>query len=205
MRCLKLLVVFLAVAVIAGCGRGPSEELPSAGLDATSVAPTYVIGPLDTVSVFVWRNPDISTTATVRPDGRVTIPLVEELQAAGKTSTELARDIEGELEQFILDPIVSVTVGDFVGPFDQQVRIVGEAAEPQAIPFRANMTVLDVMIAVGGLTEFAAGNSTTLVRLVDGQQQEFRVRLDDLLQDGDFSANVQVLPGDVIIVPESFF
>jgi polysaccharide export outer membrane protein len=201
----KVLAALTILALVAACGRAPDEELPPAGLDATSVAPTYVIGPLDSVSIFVWRNPDISTSSTVRPDGRLTIPLVEELQAAGKTSTELARDIERELEQYILDPIVSVSIGGFVGPFDQQVRIVGEAAEPQAIPFRANMTILDVMIAVGGVTEFAAGNRTTLVRLVDGEQQEYRIRLDDLLEDGDFSANVQVLPGDVIIVPESFF
>ena len=205
MRYLTTLAAVLGIGLVAACGRGPTEELPAAGLDATSVAPTYVIGPLDNVTVFVWRNPDISTSATVRPDGRITIPLVEELPAAGKTSTQLARDIEQELEEFILDPFVSVTVSGFVGPFDQQIRIVGEAAQPQSIPFRANMTILDVMIAVGGLTEFAAGNRTALVRLVDGEQQEFRVRLDDLLRDGDFSANVQVLPGDVIIVPESFF
>ena len=170
-----------------------------------AVADPYVIGPLDTIDVFVWQNPEISTIATIRPDGRVTLPLVEELDAAGKTADVLAREIEDRLSRFILDPFVTVTVGTFVGPFDRQIRIVGEATEPQGIPFRDNMTILDVMIAAGGLTEFAAGNRTTLVRRIDGEQRQYRVRLDDLLRNGDISANVDVMPGDVIIVPETFF
>lgn len=203
-RVKRCLAICFGLVILAGCG-GPREQLPPATADARVEAPTYVIGPLDTISVFVWRNPEISTTATVRPDGRVTLPLVEEMPASGKTAAELARDIEQALSEYILDPFVSVTVGGFVGPFEQQIRIVGEAAQPQAIPYRANMTILDVMIAVGGLTEFAAGNQTTLVRVVDGDQQQFRVRLNDLLQDGDISANVLVQPGDVIIVPETWF
>lgn len=203
-RIVSGLAACVAVLALLGCG-GPSRQLPPATADARVEAPTYVIGPLDTISVFVWRNPEISTSATVRPDGRVTLPLVEEMPAAGKTPAELARDIEQALSEFILDPFVSVTVDGFVGPFDQQIRIVGEAASPQAIPYRANMTVLDVMIAVGGLTEFAAGNQTTLVRVIDGEQTQFRVRLNDLLQDGDITANVLVQPGDVIIVPETWF
>jgi polysaccharide export outer membrane protein len=167
--------------------------------------PQYIIGPLDSLSVFVWRNPELSTGAVVRPDGRVTLPLVEDLEAAGRTPVQLARDIEAALGEYILDPIVTVSVGGFVGPFSEQIRIVGEASRPMAIPYRADMTMLDVMIQVGGLTDFADGNETTLVRAVDGEQQQYRVRLDDLLQDGDISANVAVLPGDVIIVPESWF
>ena len=191
------------IVLLAGC-ESP-EQLPTADLDARSTAPTYVIGALDSVTVFVWRNPDISTTTVVRPDGRLSIPLVEELMAAGKTPERLARDIEERLSEFVLDPFVTVSVDGFVGPFEEQIRVVGEASQPQAIPFRSDMTVLDVMIQVGGLTEFADGNRTTLVRLEEGQQREYRVRLDDLLQDGDITANVQVFPGDVIIIPESWF
>lgn len=199
----RTLGLCLMIGLLAGC-EGP-DQLPTANLAARSTAPTYVIGALDSVTVFVWRNPDISTTTIVRPDGRLSIPLVEELDAAGKTPEQLARDIERRLSEFILDPFVTVSVEGFVGPFEQQIRVVGEAAEPQAIPFRSDMTILDVMIQVGGLTEFASGNRTTLVRIEDGGQKEYRVRLDDLLQDGDISANVQVFPGDVIIIPESWF
>ena len=199
-----LISVCLSLFMLTGCS-GATTELPAADTQMRAEAAAYVIGPLDSLEVFVWRNPEISTTTIVRPDGRVTLPLVEDLDAAGKTPNDLAREIEGTLSRFILDPFVTVTVSRFVGPFDRQIRIVGEAAEPQAIAFRDNMTVLDVMIAVGGLTEFAAGNRTTLIRQVEGEQQEYRLRLDDLLRDGDISANVAMRPGDVIIVPETFF
>jgi polysaccharide export outer membrane protein len=167
--------------------------------------PSYLIGPTDTLSIFVWRNPELSTSVPVRPDGRISVPLIEDLQAAGKSPTELARDIEKVLSEYVQNPIVTVIVTGFVGPFDQQVRVVGEAAEPKAIPFRENMTVLDLMISVGGLTEFAAGNRAVIVRHVDDKQETFRVRLDDLLKDGDVSANAAVLPGDVVIIPQSWF
>ena len=196
-------VVVFGLTTLAGCGT--YEDLPPATPVTGVEAPEYIIGPLDGLSVFVWRNPELSSGAVVRPDGRVTLPLVEDLQAAGKTPQQLARDVEEALGEYILDPIVTVSVGSFVGPFDQQIRIVGEASQPQAIPYRAEMTVLDVMIAVGGLTDFADGNRTALVRATDGQQTKYRVRLDDLLQDGDITANVAVLPGDVIIIPESWF
>ena len=169
------------------------------------VTPDYRIGPGDNLNIFVWRNPELSVSLPVRPDGRLTVPLIEDMPAAGKTPTELARDFEAELEKFIQDPIVSVMVTGFVGPFDQQVRVVGEAAQPQGIPYRDEMTALDVMIAVGGLTEFAAGNDAVIVRDVNGERRSFRVRLDDLLKDGDVSANVDMLPGDVLIVPQSWF
>lgn len=196
-------VAVCGLAVLGGCGS--YEDLPPATPTTAAEAPEYIIGPLDSLSVFVWRNPELSAGAVVRPDGRVTLPLVEDLQAAGKTPQQLARDVEEALGEYILDPIVTVSVGGFVGPFDQQIRIVGEAARPQAIPYRAQMTVLDVMIAVGGLTAFADGNRTTLVRSTDSEQMQYRVRLDDLLQDGDISANAAVLPGDIIIIPESWF
>ena len=141
----------------------------------------------------------------MRPDGRISVPLLEDVQAADKTPTELAREIEQELSAFVADPLVTVIVTDFVGPSTQQVRVVGEATEPQAIPYRGDMTLLDVMIAAGGLTDFAAGNRATLVRTADGAEQEYRVRLDDLLRDGDISANVAMRPGDVVIIPETFF
>lgn len=202
MRAVKGSIAFLGLILLAGCGSYEGEPPP---VDTGAETPQYIIGPLDSLSVFVWRNPELSTGAVVRPDGRVTLPLVEDLDAAGKTPVELARDVEEALGEYILDPIVTVSVGSFVGPFSEQIRIVGEASRPQAIPYRADMTVLDVMIAVGGLTDFADGNATTLVRDVEGSQHKYRVRLDDLLQDGDISANVAVLPGDVIIVPESWF
>jgi polysaccharide export outer membrane protein len=183
------------------------DELPAA--DFVSIdegpGPDYVIGPLDSVQIFVWRNPEVSTTVTVRPDGRLSVPLIEDLPATGRTPSQLARDIEEKLGVYIQDPIVTVIVNSFVGPFAQQVRIVGQAAQPAAIPYRANMTLLDVMIAVGGITDFAAGNKSTLVRNVGGVQHEYRVRISDLIRDGEINANVAILPGDVIIIPESFF
>jgi polysaccharide export outer membrane protein len=202
MRAVTASIAFLGLILLAGCGSHEGEPPP---VEIGAEAPQYIIGPLDSLSVFVWRNPELSTGAVVRPDGRVTLPLVEDLDAAGKTPVQLARDVEEALGEYILDPIVTVSVGSFVGPFSEQIRIVGEASRPQAIPYRAEMTVLDVMIAVGGLTDFADGNATTLVRDVEGSQHKYRVRLDDLLEDGDISANVAVLPGDVNIVPESWF
>lgn len=161
----------------------------------------YIIGPGDSLNVFVWRNPELSSAVAVRPDGKFTTPLVEDLQASGKTPTQLAREIEAKLGEYIRDPLVTVTVGGFVGEYGEQVRVVGEAAQPQAIPYRKNMTVLDVMIAVGGLTEFAAGNRASIVR-TDGQ---YRVRLEDLVKDGDIGANVAMQPGDILIIPEAWF
>ena len=164
-----------------------------------------MIGPGDSVNIFVWRNPEISNSVIVRPDGKITSPLVEELKASGKTPAQLARAVEEVLSVYIKEPIVTVIVGGFVGPYSEQVRIVGEAANPQAIPFRENMTALDVMIAVGGLTEFAAGNRAAIIRVVDGEQLQYEVKLRDLLRKGDITANVDIKPGDVLIIPESFF
>jgi polysaccharide export outer membrane protein len=205
---LRSFVTCLVFGLAACSGLGPSHpELPvahqRAGVPAPS-SPDYLIGPNDTLSVHVWRNPDLTITVPVRPDGRISVPLIEDLQAAGKTPTALARDVEGMLARYVQDPIVTVIVTGFVGPFAQQVRVVGEAARPQALAFRESMTMLDVMIQVGGLTPFAAGNRAVLVR--NGKSEgSFRLRLADLVKDGDVSANVDVMPGDVVIIPQSWF
>jgi polysaccharide export outer membrane protein len=166
---------------------------------------SYRIGPGDTLNVFVWGNTDLSVKVIVRPDGYVTTPLVEDVLASGLTPTELARELETKLSRYIKSPKVTVSVENFVGRFDQQIRVVGEAAQPRALPYRESMTLLDVMIAVGGITEFAAGNRSTLVRTVGSEQKQYRIRIDDLIKEGDMSANVQMLPGDVIIIPEAWF
>ncbi len=199
-RPLALAASIALLAILSACSGMP--EATSASPASTETSPEYIIGPRDALQIFVWRNPELTTSVTVRPDGKVTVPLIEDLQAAGKTPTLLAREIEKQLEQYVQSPVVSVIMSGFVGPFDQQIRVVGEATNPQAIPFSEKMTALDVMIAVGGLTEFAAGNRAVLVRQGQGS---FRVRLDDLIKDGDVSANVPVMPGDVLIVPQSWF
>ena len=167
--------------------------------------PDYLIGPGDSVSIMVWRNPEVSMSVPVRPDGKITTPLVEDLPAAGKTSTELARDIEKALAKFIQQPVVTVIVTNFIGNFSEQIRVIGQAAKPQALAYRRDMSLMDVLIAVGGVTEFAAGNRASVIRTVDGKQQKFNVRLDDLIKEGDISANMPMRPGDVLIIPESFF
>lgn len=200
---LRTFSMIAALVAIVGCSS--SESLPPAASAAGVAGPEYVIGPLDQLQIFVWRNPEVTTSVPVRPDGRISTPLISDLAAAGKTPTQLAHDIEKELAKYILDPVVTVIVQQFQSTFDQRVRVVGAAAKPQAIPYSDNMTVLDVMIAVGGLAEFSSGNRAVLVRQVDGQQKEYRVRLADLVKNGDISANVRILPGDVLIVPESWF
>jgi len=158
------------------------------------------------LSIFVWRQPELSTPVIVRPDGKISIPLIDDQEAAGKTPTQLAKEIGEKLSEYLQDPKVTVLLTNFVGPLERQIRVVGEAARPQTIPFRRNMTVLDVMIQVGGLTEFAAGNRAVIVRNeADGKQTSYRVHLDDLLKDGDVKANAYVLPGDILIIPQSWF
>jgi polysaccharide export outer membrane protein len=196
---------FLVLGVIAACGSGPAtveDPKPQAGAEQQN---EYRIGPGDQLNVFVFNQPDLSMAVPVRPDGLISTPLVEDMPAAGKTPSELARDMEKKLAEFIRSPSVNVIVTGFVGNYGDQVRVVGQAANPQALPYRSGMTLLDVMIAVGGLGEFAAGNRARLIRRVDGKVVETRVRLDDLLNDGDIRANMQVQPGDVLIIPESRF
>ncbi|MBL8344511.1 MAG: polysaccharide export protein [Rubrivivax sp.] len=192
----------LAAILSAACGT--MGGLPPAPAAASAADYSYVIGAGDTLSIIVWRNPELSLSVPVRPDGKISAPLVDELVAQGKTSTAVARDIEKRLATFVRDPVVTVIVTTFVGPFSEQIRVVGEAAKPQFLPFRQKMTVLDVMIAVGGLTDFADGNGATLVRTSEGNKQ-YAVRLKDLVRRGDVSANVEMRPGDILIIPQSFF
>ena len=187
-----------------GCGTG-NTVYPPLDERAVATATPYLIGPLDTIQIVVWRNPELSVTIPVRPDGKISTPLVEDLWASDKTSTQLARDIEKVLAKYIQSPVVTVIVTSFGGVYRQQIRVIGEAARPQTLPYRENMTLLDVMIAVGGITQFAAGNKASIVRRSGGKSVQFGVRLKDLVKGGDLSANVAMRPGDILIIPQSFF
>ncbi|MEA2779509.1 MAG: polysaccharide biosynthesis/export protein [Rhodospirillaceae bacterium] len=203
-QCLGSAIVISFALLLASCGGDRSSK----GLAATSAASTtdtYLIGPGDALKIFVWQNADLSIVVPVRPDGRISMPLLQDLQAAQKTPSQLAGDIKKGLADYIQEPVVTVTVIQFVGPYSQQVRVIGEAAKPKAIPYRADMSVLDVMIESGGLTQFAAGNRAMLVRKQGGHEVNLPVNLDSLLKDGDLSANVPVAPGDVLIIPQSWF
>jgi polysaccharide export outer membrane protein len=201
-----------ATAALAGCSSDDgSISAAQANAEARKTASKspddYVIGSGDSLSIFVYRNPDLSEGGvSVRPDGRISTPLIEDIMAAGKTPTQLAREIEERLKKYIQDPNVTVIVRGFIGPPDRQVRVIGEATDPIAIPYRDNMTVLDVMIATKGLTKFAAGNRARIVRIgPDGKQEAIRVRLNDLIKNGDISQNVEMVPGDTLIIPQSWF
>lgn len=199
-RVVSVLGVILA-GFLAGCA---SSSFPPAPAQAADAEYNYVIGPLDAVNIIVWRNPELSMSVPVRPDGKISTPLVEDLPALGKDATTLARDIEEALSKFIREPVVTVIVTDFKGPYSEQIRVVGEAAEPQTLPYVQKMTLLDVMISVGGITDFAAGNRATILRTAEGNKQ-YSVRIDDLIKRGDVSANVEMRPGDVLIIPQSWF
>jgi polysaccharide export outer membrane protein len=192
-----------AAVLVAGCSNTPTY--PPAPVKSAVQDWNYLIGPGDTVNVFVWRNPEVSGNFPVRPDGKMTMNLVEDMQASGKTPSQLARDIEKSLSKYIQEPIVTVIVGGGVGPFSQQIRVVGEAAKPQALNYRENMSLVDLMISVGGLTDFAAGNKAYILRTEGDKQQKMGVRLESLMKDGDYSANVDLRPGDVLVIPESLF
>ena len=198
---IKSFQVLLIVLLLSSCA---GNELNSSSSTDAKV-PQYTIGPGDELSVFVWGNSDLSTTVKVKPDGFLTTPLVEDLKASGKTSSQLAREMESKLKRFIKNPKVTITITSFVGQYAEQIRVIGEAAAPKALAYRENMTLLDVIIAVGGLTEFASGNNTTLIRNKGGEKIQYSVRLDDLIKDGDMSANVVMMPGDVLVIPESWF
>ena len=205
-----LAAMAISSLALAGCSTTTRGELPPATFVALQEGPgeEYVIGPLDNLTIHVWRNPELGADKIqVRPDGRVTIPLVKDMPAVGKTPSLLEEDIRLQLSQYIEDTLVSVIVNEFAGTFSQQVRIVGATEKPASLPYRANMTVLDAMIAVGGLSEFASGNRAKLIRFdkQSGQQREYALRLNDLLKRGDSEANVLLRPGDVIIIPESAF
>jgi len=194
----KIAAAAVMLMTAAGLATGP------AAAQQTDVS-KYVIGPGDMLQVSVWHNPELSTSVPVRPDGRISTPLVTDVVAAGKTSEQLGHDIEAQLKKYVADPIVTVMVSNFVGPYSQQVRIVGEASTPKALPYLAHMTVLDAMIAAGGLTPYASGNRAKLVRRIGGKETETTLRISDLLKDGDLSANTELQPGDIIIIPQSFF
>jgi len=190
-----------AAVIVAGCAFGPTY--PPAPRTAAGDY-DYVIGPLDTVNIIVWRNPELSLAVPVRPDGKITTPLVDDLPALGKSPTALARDLEKALGKYIRDPVVTVIVTNFVGPSSEQIRVIGEATKPQILAYRQNMTILDVMIAVGGLTDFADGNHATISRAAEGGKS-YSVRLQDLVKRGDISANVDMRPGDIVVIPQSWF
>ncbi len=213
MRSSQLLMgVSLVSVALSGCAGGPSggRELPPAAFvnsQGDSASEEYIIGPLDQLTIFVWRNPELGAKVQVRPDGRITTPLISDMPAVGKTPAQLSNDIRSELSKYIRDPRVSVIIENFSGTYSQQVRIIGATEKPASLPYRANMTLLDAMIAVGGLSEFAAGDRARLIRAdrTTGKQVEYKLRLNKLLKQGDSSANVKLEPGDVIIIPTSAF
>jgi polysaccharide biosynthesis/export protein len=193
-------IVLVAALALAACGSPPTPP-PSDSAGLTD----FLIGPGDSLNIFVWRNPELSATVAVRPDGKISTPLVEDVPAVGKTPTQLARDLEERLKKFVRDPIVTVMTGGTVGDYSQQVRVIGEAQQPRALAFRADMSLLDVMISVGGLTKYASGNRAVLIRTVKGEQNTYPVYLDSLIKYGDVRYNFQMQPGDTLIIPQSIF
>jgi len=193
------------LALLAACaGSSGTGALPTADQSLTPSA-EYIIGPGDVLQVYVWDKPELTVEVPVRPDGMITIPLVEDMVAVSKTPTQLARDVETKLAEYVRTPQVNIIVKDFRGTYVKQIRVVGQAVSPQSLSYQSGMTVLDVMIEVGGLTEFAAGNRAKVIRWVNGEQQEIRVRLKDLISDGEINENIEMRPGDVLIIPESIF
>jgi polysaccharide biosynthesis/export protein len=203
LKWLSCFIIIFPIFTLSGCSLFGSY--PSLEGEEVATEHDYLIGPSDEIDIIVWRNPEVSMLVAVRPDGKITTPLVEDLVASGKTSTQLARDIEEGLSKYIQQPVVTVIVKRFVGPYSEQIRVVGEASEPQALPYREKMTLMDVMIAVGGLTDFADGNRSRIIRKTSGEDVEYSVRLNDLVRDGDVSANVTMRQGDVLVIPESYF
>jgi len=226
----------MLILLVSGCGYPPISQEEDAIIPSDY---TYKIGPGDSVNIFVWGNPDISTTATVRPDGKITIPLAEDLLASGKTPSQLARVMEKALAKYVRDPQVVIMVGGFQGVYSQQVRIIGQLSggggssggggggssggggggfsggggggggsahySAKAFPYKKDMTLLDLVIQIGGLGQYADGNRASIIRNIDGEPQHFGVRIDDLVDNADLTANVKILPGDIVIIPEAFF
>jgi len=200
----RWLALALLASLLTACAGFSSGALPAAPALAATPDYNYIVGPGDALSIIVWRNPELSSSVPVRPDGKVSTPLVDELVAQGKTTTEIARDVEVALSKLVRDPVVTVIVTGFVGPYSEQIRVVGEAAKPQALPYKQKMTLLDVMIAVGGLTDFADGNAASITRTAAGGER-LSVRIKDLVKRGDISANVEMRPGDILIIPQGWF
>jgi polysaccharide export outer membrane protein len=203
-HCAAAIGALLCLVLVSACSELRPRNLEAAPATAATADYNYVIGAGDNLNIIVWRNPELSLVVPVRPDGKVATPLVDELVAQGKTPPELARDIEKKLATYVRDPIVTIIVTGFVGPYSEQIRVVGEAARPQFLPYKQKMTLLDVMIAVGGLTDFADGNRAIIQRSAEGSKQ-YAVRLKDLVRRGDTSANVEMRPGDILIIPQSLF
>jgi len=210
-------ILLFVVALISGCGYPQLTQEDDAIISSDY---TYIIGPGDSVNIFVWGNPDISTTAHVRPDGKITIPLAEDLLASGKTPSQLARVMEKALSKYVRDPQVVIMVSGGQGVYSQQVRVIGQLSggnsgsggsgvaahySAKAFPYKKDMTLLDLIIQIGGLGQFADGNSSSIIRNIDGESQHFGIRIDDLVDNADLSANVKILPGDILIIPQSFF
>jgi polysaccharide export outer membrane protein len=205
---------FAAGAPVAAQNATPQTAVPPVATGAPAVPPgalplpavdaSYIIGPGDVLQVFVWRQPELSVSVPVRPDGKVSTPLVEDLVAVGKTSSELAREIERVLSEYVRSPQVNVIVSQPISTFSQ-VRIIGQVAKPQALPYREGITALDAVLAVGGLAPFAAGNRAKIVRAENGKQREIKIKLDDLVNKGDMRQNLPLKPGDVLVIPESRF
>ena len=200
----RFCVAGLVALALTGCSLLGGRTHPPAPVNAAVNDYTYIIGAGDSLNIIIWRNPELSMSVPVRPDGKVSAPLVEELQVQGKTPVEVAREVEKRLAVYVRDPVVTVLVTGFVGPYSEQIRVVGEAARPQFLPYKLKMSLLDVMIAVGGLTDFADGNRATILRTGEDNKQ-YTVRLRDLIKRGDVSANVDMRPGDILIIPQSFF
>ena len=194
----------LLAVLVSGCAGFSSVKYPPAPASAETAGYNYIVGPGDSLNIIVWRNPELSLSVPVRPDGKLSTPLVDELVVQGKTSVEIARDVEKALSKFVRDPVVTVIVTGFVGPYSEQIRVVGEAAKPQFLPYKQKMTLLDVMIAVGGLTDFADGNSASIFRASESDKR-YSVRIKDLIKRGDISANIEMKPGDVLIIPQGWF
>ena len=201
LKSLGMAGLLMVAFAIGGCA---TSSFPPAPNSVGAVDYNYHIGPADVVNIIVWRNPELSLSVPVRPDGMITTPLIDDLPAIGKTPTELERDMEKALVKYIRDPVVTVIVTSFAGPASEQIRVIGEAAKPQVLPYRKDMTVLDVMIAAGGLTDFADGNGARIFRVADGGKL-YSVRLRDLVKRGDITANVAMRPGDILIIPQSWF
>ena len=207
-HCLKGLFIILLASLLCACSylAGTSDATPASEYQSSTANYDYQIAPGDVLNIFVWRNPEVSAAGIpVRPDGRISAPLIDSMVASGKTPSQLSDEIEGILGEFIKDPFVTVTVTGITAGYKQQIRVIGEVLKPSALPYSEHMTLLDVMIAVGGLTEFASGNKASIVRNNNGSEDHFSVRLDDLLKGGDISANVNMHPGDIVVVPESLF
>ena len=202
---IRRLVAGTLLGILATATAVAQQGAPARGAQGTASSADYLIGPGDSLQVFVWGQPELSVTVPVRPDGRVSTPLIEDIEAVGKTPTQLAQEMEQVLSQYIRSPEVNVIVQSFVGTFARQVRVLGQAVQARAVPYRERMTLLDVMLEVGGLTRFAAGNRARVVRVVDGESREIRVRLDDLLNKGRIKENIPMQPGDIVIIPEAVF